>query len=80
VCAKYGEEGGSYVLVDEGVPCGGKMWTILGGGSLLYDRGLLDNISRQVRDEVSSLFLKDPSLDGVSLDVRYARLFDFVVN
>ena len=25
VCAKYGEEGGSYVLVDEGVPCGGKM-------------------------------------------------------
>ena len=47
---------------------------------MLYDRWLLDNISRQVRDEVSSLFLKDPSLDGVSLDVRYARLFDFVVN
>jgi len=24
LCAKYGEEGGSYVLVEEGVPCGGK--------------------------------------------------------
>ena len=24
LCAKYGEEGGDYVLVEEGVPCGGK--------------------------------------------------------
>jgi len=47
---------------------------------LLDDRWLLDNISRQVGDGVSSLFWKDPWLDSVSLDVRYARLSDLVVN
>jgi hypothetical protein len=31
---------------------------------------VLHNISRQVGDEVSSLFWKDPWLDGVSLDVK----------
>jgi len=40
----------------------------------------LDNIYGQVGDGVSSLFLKDPWLDGVSLDVRYARLFYLDVN
>ena len=24
LCAKYGEEGGVYVMVEEGIPCGGK--------------------------------------------------------
>ncbi|MCI29841.1 putative non-LTR retroelement reverse transcriptase related protein, partial [Trifolium medium] len=33
-----------------------------------------------VGDGVSSLFWKDPWLDGVSLDARYARLFDLAVN
>jgi len=31
-------------------------------------------------DEASTLFWKDSWLDGVSFDVRYARLFDPVVN
>jgi len=47
---------------------------------LLDDRWLVDNISRQVGDVTSSLFWKDPWLDGVSLHVRYARLFDLAVN
>jgi len=33
-----------------------------------------------VGDGFSLLFSKDPWLDGVSLDVRYARLFDLVGN
>jgi len=31
-------------------------------------------------DNISPLFWKEPWLDGVSSDVRYARLFDLVVN
>jgi len=74
LCAKYGEEGE-----------GGSVWwqnfNLIGmGGGLLDDRWLLDNISKRVGDGASSLFLKDPWLDGVSLDVRYARLFDFAIN
>ncbi|MCI59910.1 cytochrome P450, partial [Trifolium medium] len=49
------------------------------GSGLLDDRWLLDNISRQVGDGASSLFWKDPWLDGVSLDARYAKLFDLAV-
>jgi hypothetical protein len=33
-----------------------------------------------VGDGASTLFWKDPWLDGVSFDVRYARLYDVVVN
>ena len=47
---------------------------------MLDDQWLLDNISIQVEDGGYSLFWKDLWLDGVSLDLRYARLFDLVVN
>jgi hypothetical protein len=47
---------------------------------LLDDRWMLDNISRQVGDGVSSLLWKNPWLDDVSLDIRCGRLFDLVVN
>ena len=50
------------------------------GSGLLYDRWLLDNIYRQMGDGASLVFRKDPWLDGVSLDVRYAKLFDLAVN
>jgi hypothetical protein len=46
---------------------------------LLDDRWMLDNISRQVGDGVSSLLWKNPWLDDVSLDIRCGRLFDLVV-
>lgn len=47
---------------------------------MLDNRWLLDNISILVGDGVSSLFWKEPWLDGVSLADRYARLLDLVVN
>jgi hypothetical protein len=46
---------------------------------LLDARWLVDDIVRQVGDEVSTLFLKDLWLNGV-LDVRCSRLFGRAIN
>jgi len=41
---------------------------------------LKENISRKVGDGSSTLFWKDPWLDGMSLGVRFRRLFELAVN
>jgi len=40
----------------------------------------LVNIIRHVGYETSTLFWKEPWLDGASFDVRYVKLFDLDVN
>ena len=44
------------------------------------ERWLLDNIVREVRDGTSTLFWKDPRLEGTSLEVYFKRVFELAGN
>ena len=50
------------------------------GDDAFNERWLLDNVIREVCDEISTLFWKDPWLGGSSFDVRFSRLFELVDN
>jgi len=54
--------------------------TIREGVGVLDGGWLTDNISRKVGDGSSTLFRKDPWLEGISLEVWYHRLFELTVN
>lgn len=50
------------------------------GVSLVDVRWLLDNIDRRIQDESFTLLLIDHLFDGISLKVRFSRLFDLAEN